>query len=129
MLARTRIAGLSGLTAMTMLLVACGGDEGGGGGAAVSARPPQEQISIASTEADVPFQLQAGRYKFGWDAPDCPSVNFTMTGQAQGFIYEKKTLQKKFSAIVSDVPEDTYTVAQTDPACTAWTVQIDRIGG
>ena len=128
MLARTRIAGLSGLTAMTALLVACGGSEGGGGGAAVSARPPQEQITIASTEADTPFQLQAGRYKFGWDAPECSSVNFTMTGQAQGFTYEKKTLQKKFSAIVSDVPEDTYTVAQSDPACSAWTVQIDRIG-
>jgi hypothetical protein len=129
MAARTRIAGLSGLTAMSALLMACGGGEGGGGGAAVSARPPQEQIVIAAADAAVPFQLQPGRYKFGWTAPDCPSVNFTMTGQTQGFTYEKKTLQTKFSAIVSDVPEDTYLVAQTDPACTDWTVQIDRLGG
>ena len=76
----------------------------------------------------MPFQLQPGRYKFGWTAPDCPSVNFTMTGQTQGFTYEKRTLQTKFSAIVSDVPGDTYLVAQTDPACADWTVQIDRLG-
>ncbi len=72
--------------------------------------------------------LQPGRYKFGWDATECPSVNFTMTGATQGFVYDKKTLQKKFSAIVSDVPEDTYTIAQIDPACTTWSVQIDKIG-
>ena len=51
-----------------------------------------------------------------------------MTGATQGFAYDKETLQKKFSAIVSDVPDDTYTLAQLDPACTTWTVQIDRIG-
>ena len=124
-----RQAAATGLTASFLLLAACGGDPAApDGGAAVSARPAQEQITIASTEAAVPFQLQPGRYKFGWDASECPSVNFTMTGATQGFAYDKKTLQKKFSAIISDVPEDTYTVAQLDPACTTWTVQIDRIG-
>ena len=126
---RTGHAALTGLAAMTLLVAACGGGDGGGdGGDAASARPPQEQIKVTSADAATPFQLQAGRYKFGWDAPDCSSVNFTMSGATQGFVYEKKTLQKKFSAIVSDVPEDTYTVAQTDPACADWTVQIDRIG-
>ncbi len=125
-----RQAAATGLTASFLLLAACGGGDPAApdGGAAVSARPAQEQITIASTEAAVPFQLQPGRYKFGWDASECPSVNFTMTGATQGFLYDKKTLQKKFSAIISDVPEDTYTVAQLDPACTTWTVQIDRIG-
>ena len=125
-----RQAAATGLTASFLLLAACGGGDPAApdGGVAVSARPAQEQITIASTEAAVPFQLQPGRYKFGWDASECPSVNFTMTGATQGFTYEKKTLQKKFSAIISDVPEDTYTVAQLDPACTTWTVQIDRIG-
>jgi hypothetical protein len=125
----TRLTGLIGLTATILLVGACGGGEGdGGGGAAVSARPPQEKITIASTDAATPFQLQPGRYKFGWDASDCESVAFTKTGQTQGFTYEKATRQKKFSAIVSDVPEDTYSLAQTDPACTTWSVQIDRIG-
>lgn len=124
--------GLAGLAIATMaLLAACGGgtpDDPGAGGDGASARPPQEQIVIASTDAETPFQLQAGRYKFGWDASTCTAVGFTMTGQGQGFVYEKTTRQKKFSAIVSDVPEDVYTLAQTEPDCTEWTVQIDRIG-
>ena len=51
-----------------------------------------------------------------------------MTGATQGFVYEKETLQKKFSAIVSEIPEDTYTLTQNEPECTTWTVQIDRVG-
>jgi hypothetical protein len=129
---RTSLSGraLTGLAALTLLLTACGGGDGGGdgGGAAASARPAQEQITVTSADADTPFNLQPGRYKFGWDASECASVNFTMTGATQGFVYDKKTLQKRFSAIVSDVPEDTYTIAQIDPACTTWSVQIDKIG-
>ena len=127
----TRLTGLAGLTVSAMLLAACGGGGGGGDGgdgAAVSARPPQEQIQITSADAATPFQLQAGRYKFGWDASECTAVTFQMVGQAQGFTYDKNTRQKKFSAIISDVPEDTYTLSQTDPACTTWSVQIDRVG-
>ena len=125
----TRLAGLAGLSASVLLLVACGGgEEGGGGGADASARPPQEQIKITSADTATPFQLQEGRYKFGWDASECTAITFQMLGQAQGFTYDKTTRQKKFSAIISDVPADTYTLAQTDPACTTWSVQIDRIG-
>jgi hypothetical protein len=127
MTAHRRLTGLAGLTASVMLLAACGGEETGGG-AAVSARPPQEQIAVTSADAATPFQLQAGRYKFGWDASECPGVSFTMTGATQGFVYEKETLQKKFSAIVSDVPEDTYTLTQNNAECLTWTVQIDRVG-
>lgn len=125
----TRLTAVLGLSATILLVGACGGDGGdGGGGAAASARPPQEQITIASTDAATPFQLQPGRYKFGWDASECEAVAFTMTGASQGFTYEKSTRQKKFSAIISDVPEDTYTLSQTDPGCATWSVQIDRIG-
>jgi hypothetical protein len=127
--ATTRLTGVLGLTAVLLLAGACGGGDGdGGGGPAASARPPQEQITIASADAATPFQLQAGRYKFGWDASECTSVAFTMAGASQGFTYEKSTRQKKFSAIISDVLEDTYTLSQTDPSCTTWSVQIDRIG-
>lgn len=123
-----RRAGLAGLMAATLLLAACGGGGEEGGGEEVSARPAQEKVTIASTDAAAPFAMQAGRYKFGWDASECNGVSFVLTGASQGFTWEKTTLQKKFSSIVSDVPEDTYTLTQTDPACTTWTVQIDRIG-
>ena len=133
MAAPSRLAGLAGIIlGATVLLAACGGEAApadGAGGAAASARPPQEQIVITSADAATPFELQAGRYKFGWDASECASVSFTMTGQTQGFTYEKSTLQKRFSAIVSDVPADTYTVAQGEASCTTWSVQIDRLGG
>ena len=81
------------------------------------------------TQADVatPFQLQAGLYKFGWSAPDCTGVDYTMTGAGQGFTYAKKSNLKAFSAIITDVPEDTYTLVQADPACASWTVQIHKL--
>ena len=125
-----RPALLAGLAAAVLLVGACGGDTAGGGdgGAPVSARPAQAKIQITSTDAAVPFALQKGRYKFGWEARECPGVEFTLTGSAQGFVYTKKSAQKAFSAIVSDVPEDTYTLAQVNPACTVWTVRIDRVG-
>ena len=127
-----RPALLAGLAAAILLVGACGeqtpGGGGGGGGEPVSARPAQAAIQIASTDAAVPFELQSGRYKFGWEARECPGVEFTMTGSAQGFVYTKKSAQKAFSAIVSEVPEDTYTLAQVNPACTVWTVRIDRVG-
>ena len=123
-----RRTALAAMLAATLALGACGGGDDGGG-TDVSARPAQEQVTFSSAEELAPFELQAGRYKFGWDASECGSVNFVLTGTGQGFVWEKKTLQKKFSSIVSDVPEDVYTLTQNDPACTTWTVQIDRLGG
>ena len=127
-----RIA-LAGIVAMTLLVAACGGgdDGGGGGGGGVddgaTPRPAQEQITIAAADAATPFLLQAGRYKFAWDASTCSGVNFVLTGETQGFTWEKKTLQKRFSSIVNELPDDTYTVAQTDPACTEWSITLDRL--
>ncbi len=119
---------LAGLAAAALLIGACGGeDAGAGGGAAASARPAQASVTVPSTDAATPFALQSGRYKFGWEARECSGVEFTMTG-AQGFVYTKKSAQKAFSAIVSEVPEDTYTLAQLNPECTVWTVRIDRVG-
>lgn len=124
-----RPALLVGLAAAALLLGACGGEEAGGGdGAPVSARPAQAKITLTSTDTLTPFEMQSGRYKFGWEARECPGVEFTLTGATQGFIYTKKSAQKAFSAIVSEVPADTYTLAQINPACTVWTVRIDRIG-
>ena len=110
---------------------ACGGDgpgADGADGAPGSARPAQAKITLTSDGPLTPFDLQAGRYKFGWEARECPGVEFTMTGSTKGFVYTKKSAQKAFSAIVSEVPADTYTLAQVNPECTVWTVRLDRIG-
>lgn len=125
-----RPALLVGLAAAALLFGGCGGEEpgGGGDGAPVSARPAQAKITLTSADTLTPFEMQAGRYKFGWEARECPGVEFTLTGATQGFVYTKKSAQKAFSAIVSEVPADTYTLAQVNAACTTWTVRIDRIG-
>ncbi|HYH93654.1 MAG TPA: hypothetical protein VD763_10875 [Candidatus Saccharimonadales bacterium] len=122
-----RIGLVAGLVTLTVLMAACGGDEGGPA-AEVSARPPQAQITITEADVTTPVQLQEGRYRFGWDAPECAGVDFAFTGQAQGFSYAKKSALPKFQSIMSDVPSDTYTLSQSDARCTTWTVKIDRIG-
>lgn len=126
---RHRISGVTGSAILVLLVAACGGGGDGGGGDAASALPAQAQVTVTPETAATPFTLAAGRYKFGWTAPDCKGVVFTMTGQGQGFTYAKTSSLAKFSAIVSNVPEDAYLLTQTDAGCTAWTVQIDRLGG
>ncbi len=129
---RRRSGALLGTVVLGLAFIvgACGGgDGGGGGGDAASAAPAQTQVTVTPETAATPFALQAGRYKFGWTAPACKGVDFTMTGKGQGFVYAKKSGLPTFNAIVSDVPEDIYTLTQANAACTAWTVQIDKIGG
>jgi hypothetical protein len=118
-----------GLLAVALALGACGGGGEGDGGAAASAKPAQEKVTVTQADVATPFQLQAGRYKFGWSAPECKGVDFTLTGSSQGFTYTKKSALSAFSAIVSAVPDDTYLLTQADAGCTTWTVQIDRLGG
>ena len=124
--ARLMTRSLLGAVVISLAVAACGG--GTVDGEEASARPPQEQSVITAADVDTPFELQAGRYKFGWDAPSCKGVDFTMTGQGQAFIYSKTSALPKFSAIVSNVPADVYVLTQADAGCTEWEVRIDRIG-
>jgi hypothetical protein len=120
-----RRRGLVTMFGLALAVAACSAEEAAVG--AQSARPAQAQITI--TPADLtPFALQAGRYKFGWTSPACKSVLFTLKGANQGFTYEKKSALPRFSSIISNVPADDYTISQGDPACTDWTITLDRIG-
>ena len=129
MTSRHRLASFVGIALLLAMVSACGGGGDGADGAAVSALPAQAQVTVTPETAATPFTLAAGRYKFGWTAPECKGVDFAMNGQGQGFNYAKKSALPKFSAIVSDVPDDAYLLTQADPACTTWSVQIDRLGG
>lgn len=129
MITHQRLTGLAGSALLALAAAACGGGSDGGGGAGASALPAQAQVTVTPETVATPFTLSAGRYKFGWTAPDCKAVDFTLTGQGQGFTYAKTSSLAKFSSIVSNVPEDAYLLTQADAACTTWTVQIDRIGG
>ena len=129
MITHQRVTGLAGIAILAFAAAACGGGGDGGGGGGASALPAQAQVTVTPETVATPFTLEAGRYKFGWTAPDCKAVDFTMTGQGQGFTYAKTSALPKFSAIVSNVPGDAYVLTQADAACTTWTVQIDRLGG
>jgi hypothetical protein len=117
---------LSSLLGVTLLLAACGGSSTDVGNAG-SAAPAQTKVVVAAADAAKPFGLQAGRYKFSWTAT-CTGLDFTVSGAAKGFVYTKKPSVSNFNAIISGVPEDTYTVAQANAACTDWTVTFDKLG-
>ena len=110
-----------------MAVAACGGG-GDGAGAAASIAPAQSKVVVTPETAATPFQLQSGLYRFGWSSPDCKSVDFTLAGQSKGFTYAKKSNLPNFNSIMSNVLDDVYTLTQADPACTSWTVNIDRMG-
>jgi ABC-type molybdate transport system substrate-binding protein len=109
---------------LTVALAGCGGEVQSGGGAS----PPPEQTQVQVTaEANEPFTLAAGRYKFAWTT-ECRGIDFTMTGAGTGFTYAKTSALPRFSAIVSNVEADTYTLVQADAECSDWTVTLDRVG-
>ena len=120
---------LAGLLGIALVTAACGGSGGGDGGPGASAAPAQSKVVLASADAATPISLQAGGYKVAWDAPGCTSVDFSLTGTTKGFTWTKKSNVPKFSAIVLNVPEDSYTVAQAVAACAAWTLTFDKVGG
>lgn len=124
---RSRI--LAGLLGIALVTAACGGSGGGDDGPGASAAPAQSKVVLASADAATAISLQAGSYKVAWDAPGCTSVDFGLTGATKGFTWTKKSTVPKFSAIVLNVPEDSYTVAQAVAACAAWTLTFDKVGG
>ena len=121
---------LAGLLGIALVTAACGGSGGpGDGGPGASAAPAQSKVVLVSADAATPISLQAGGYKVAWDAPGCTSVDFSLTGSTKGFTWTKKSNVPKFSAIVFNVPEDSYAVTQAVAACTVWTLTLDRVGG
>jgi hypothetical protein len=115
------------LIGIVMAVAACGGG-GDDAAAAGSLAPAQSKVVITPETAATPFQLQSGLYRFGWSAPDCKSLDFTLAGQSKGFTYAKKSNLPTFNSIMSNVLDDAYVLTQADPGCTTWTVNIDRMG-
>lgn len=112
---------------LTLSLAGCGGGGEAGPGGGGSPPPAQTQVQVTAG-ANEPFTLEAGRYKFGWTT-ECRGVDFTMAGAGTGFTYAKTSALPRFSAIVSNVEADTYTLTQAETDCTDWTVTLDRVGG
>jgi hypothetical protein len=128
MIDRGRRLGMA-LAALGLAVAGCAGDPApnGDGGAGRTAGPAQSSVTIRAGALE-PFTLEAGRYRFSWAAAGCAAVDFTMVGTSSGFTYAKASSLATFTAIVSDVPQDTYELDQSEAACTEWSVMLDRIG-
>lgn len=107
-----------------LLAGACGGDGGGG----ASATPVQGRVTITPETATTPFVLAKGTYRISWSTTDCAGVTVAITGDT-GFTKEKSSKIQTFSWILTSVPDGTYTAQQTDQACAAWELTVERVGG
>ncbi len=119
-----RLPLFAGVLAAALVLVGCGSDGGGGG---VSAAPAQTKVTVTAGDT-APFALQGGQYKFAWTTNGCASFSFELKQRDGGFDWKKETKVPRFSAIILGVPAGTYTVTQSEAACTDWSVALERIG-
>jgi hypothetical protein len=101
---------------------ACGGD---GGSEVVSARPVQGKVTVTPETATTPFALAEGNYRVNWTTA-CKKVTVKIVGDT-GFTKEKSSAIPKFSWIVTSVPAGNYTVIQSEPDCTDWTVAVEKV--
>ena len=105
------------------LLAACGGGGGGGGaGDGGSDLPDAAEASSADAEGTT-YDLQEGRYRLSYTAPDCTDLVITITGADGTPIYDQKP--RGFSSFVNDVPAGTYSIAVTSD-CDEWTINLDK---
>ncbi len=105
---------------------ACGGGTTTGGD--VTAAPVQERVTITPDTAATPFRLQKGTYRLNWKTTGCTGVTVVVQGDT-GYQREKSSGVPNFSWILTSVTDGTYTVAQTDAACTDWEILVERVGG
>ena len=106
-----------------LLLAACGGGGGGAGaGDGGSDLPDAAEASSADAEGTT-YDLQEGRYRLSYQAPDCTDVVITITGSDGSAIYDQKP--RGYSSFVNDVPAGTYTIAVTSD-CDEWTINLNK---
>ncbi len=120
---RSRLVLVSAVSAVMLAAGACGGD---GAGEAASVAPPQSKVTVTPETAGTPFALAEGNYRVNWKTTDCKKVTVVLTGDT-GYTKEKSSTITNFSWIATSVPAGTYTATQTDPACTDWTLAIEKV--
>ena len=107
-----------------LLLAACGGGGGGAGagGGAESDLPDAAKATSEDAEGTT-YDLQEGRYRLSYTAPDCTDVVITITGSDGAAIYDQKP--RGYSSFVNDVPSGTYTIAVTSD-CDEWSINLNK---
>jgi hypothetical protein len=119
---RRTISVLIVLAALT--LSACGGGGGGGGGGGEDL--PTSATVEAGTEP-VAQPLAGGRYRLTIQE-DCEDYTVSITQEGGDFTYEISNSPIRI-VFVNDVPDGNFVIAQTNPDCTDWTLDLSQVSG
>jgi hypothetical protein len=113
-----------GWTVIIVALLACGGAPGG---EATPSEPVNHTFTVKSGEPAAPVALSGGRYRVEWAATNCPEISIKVTQQDGSFVWEKKSTNPKFNALMSSAPAGTYLFEQLNADCAEWSLTINRI--
>ncbi len=116
-----------GWTLVIIALLGCGG-AGPGGGEATPSGPVNDTFTVKSGEPAAPQVLRGGRYRIEWVATNCPEISIKVTQQDGSFVWEKKSTNPKFNALMSSAPAGTYLFEQQNADCAEWSMTINRVG-
>ena len=116
------------ITLLAMLIVAatlsaCGGSGGGGGGGDGGEALPDAAEASSEDPEGTTYQLQEGRYRLTWRAPDCEDVVVSITTVDGSFAYEQA--QRLPTSFIRGMPDGEYTVVVTSE-CDEWTIDLDK---
>jgi hypothetical protein len=108
---------------VVLLLAACGGGGGGGGAGGEGSDLPDAAKASSEDPEGTTYDLQEGRYRLSYTAPDCTDVVITITGADGTAVYDQKP--RGYSSFVNDVPAGTYSIAVTSD-CDEWTIDLNK---
>jgi hypothetical protein len=117
---------ISVLAALPLLLLAACGGQGGGGDDEFADFPTSATVEPGNDEAT--YQLApANRYRMTI-TEDCDDYTIVITQQEGDFTYEISNSPIRI-VFVNDVPGGTFTIQQTNPDCTDWSLDLVRVSG
>jgi hypothetical protein len=103
-----------------------GGAAGGGGGGDPGDLPRNLTVtSDDAAEGVAEIQLAGGRFRLGIDE-DCDGFGLMIVSGDGSFTYEKVNPAIPI-LFINDMPPGPYTVQQTDPTCTQWSIELSQV--
>ena len=106
---------------MSLVLAACGGAGGGGGGGDAESTLPDRATASSEDEEGTTYQLQEGRYRLSYRAPDCEDVVVSIVSADGAFSYEQR--QRVATSFVRGLVDGEYTIGVTSD-CDEWEVTL-----
>lgn len=116
---------ISLLAILAVALAACGG-QGGGNSEEFADFPTSASVEAGSVEES--YQLApANRYRMTIQE-DCEDYTIAINQVEGDFTYEITNSPIRI-VFVNDLPGGTFTIDQTNPDCTDWSLELTRVSG